>query len=517
MASTEELHWTGSVNESAAPTSFDLSEDYVFLGRSLGRDVIVSVADLLRHMWITGQTRSGKSALLTGLTNQLLHIAGEKRHLSVIVSDHKGSPAQLYDFLLTCKIAGVRPVVLTTMPGLFTHAFNPLQQRYLKTQSPVTKAEYLTEALGLRVSSVGEAAFWGAVNEHPLILALEEDIRDFEELEGVVMSGAGWDNKYTQHLQTALNKIKRVPFLNSDSSVTPQGQLQLDDLFNEPIGLYLYLPTSLSPDLNYSIVRFVMSGVQLATQFRPVGTRNSVLLIIDEAAKIASKSLDNYLDQAAGNGLGVILAHQHVHQLKTSDHDHYYSFLAGGGIRMSFTPWLNPEQFAKYGQTTVDKRFSGSTTHNESITTKDDGGWSQSAGQSETHGWQEYEHPGHEINDLREVSEIPNRCLFDTNFRTKPFNIGGFPFAMDCFFHIPKEVHEAREKIQPLAKPFAPGMIQNPGFGVSTDSGPVVSGEKPAEVEPEDDTSLAEEEPSETWKRLSAKARAWHESLHSES
>jgi hypothetical protein len=309
----------------------------LFMGMSLPGEhpVLAPRKTLLQNGHILGDPGSNKTSKgFAPLQSQLI----ASGNCTVINIDLKGDMAQFQNVRIEAERAGLPLKVFTNRPGWESNVFNPLNQSYLARRNRGQRAEQMIPALGLDYGDIyGGAYFSGTMEQHlrNILYAYGDSITSLTDLYRFcgdpaaykkIGPASDWEN--SRHLHLVLGRLAAMHELNASPQNSPQnsgaleGQIQLEELVTKPTVLHVFIQSLLSPAAARSIPRLLLYGLleakALLLHERPTV---DVFVFIDEAQQIVSASLPMILAMCRSHGIGVILAHQVLDQLKLGELD----------------------------------------------------------------------------------------------------------------------------------------------------------------------------------------------------
>src|SRR5205823_2370725 len=89
-------------------------------------------------------------------------------------------------------------------------------------------------------------------------------------------------------------------------------------------------------DYQHLLGTLLVNEILTAAFARPIGRRNPFFLVIDEFDHFVTKDMCEILNGGRKFGLHLILAHQHLNQLKEKDPEVYYSTLGNARTKVVF-------------------------------------------------------------------------------------------------------------------------------------------------------------------------------------
>jgi len=341
----------------------------ISLGTSIDRkeEVGLPLNTLSTHMHVIGATGVGKSKFLEHLIRLVITMPSKP---PVIVIDPHGV---LYrDILKVCAVLNLSDRVVL---------FDPSETDYIVGYNPMARDE---KSLSYQVLSLLEACrkVWGqeTFNETPRLarwlyntidvliegkatfLEAMEVLDPFDNpyrnilVEGVkqevVKRDWHWYNKQKTRLreertESALSRLR--PFLENEyvaRILTQQRKgINLGEIIREGKILLVNLEEYpfLTPD-DASMLGTILVNDILAVAFgRSEGERRPIYLFVDEFNKFVTKDICAVLDGGRKFGLHLILAHQHLGQLREKDPEVYFSTLTNARTKVIFGGLINAD------------------------------------------------------------------------------------------------------------------------------------------------------------------------------
>ena len=501
--------------------------DRIFIGETLGQPLYLRLCDFFRHIWLRGQSRSGKTVWLTSIIYQLIKIAARKKHLSIIQIDPKGDKASLNSAIETCRKYGLKFKFISLSPGDATHVFSLMHQPFFMKMPSIEKAEFLANVMGLRFSSTDYGqSYYSAKSEGRISPGVQTRSENFIELLKKIQAANPTKRGEVEHADLLVEKLSQQRIFNVADAELLSDMVNINSVFETPQFVYVYCNAKRNRDVAYPLARMILEGTLLAAEEYDEDERNNLIIFMDEAAKVASPSTDAYLDLAASLRCGLVLAHQFTSQLVSSTHDYSGSFFGGCNTRIDWTPAINQEEYQRFGPTKKGINRSWSETSGDSESINNDGKESFSVNRSFSFGGSEFEKPFFDHDQIKEITADKHQCIIDTHQKTDE-GWGGFPMIMDTFYHIEEELHNKRNKTGIRDYIWDKGQIINPFHEEHPESPhkPTKSHEGNGFSSPEPNKSTAnqscDEQPiaepvsfSATWQVWSEKAKEVHQGVY---
>lgn len=276
------------------------------------------------HAHILGASESGKTSLaLIPIAMQLI----DKRRGPVIIVDGKGDNYLFHTIRLAAEGAGARFKWFTTKAGVSTYAFNPVPELYDLPMGVSELSGIMLEALGLEHGAGYGRSFFSGQMARGLRDALEQ--RPFHSLKDLYETvNANHDVREIDALKATLQHLSLLPQLNvsNEEGTSPEDLHRfehrinlLESLQNRDV-LYFHLPR-LQGSATARQVSSLLLQTLLATYaaHEADGDLPPGHIIIDEFQMVLSENTPDFLEQARGFGLGLILCHQSTDQLRPNN------------------------------------------------------------------------------------------------------------------------------------------------------------------------------------------------------
>lgn len=318
---------------------------------------------LSTHMQVIGATGVGKSKFLEIIARQIILNKGRP---SLIVLDPHGD---LYTSLLAfCAAKGIRDrlVILDPHESTFITGFNPMgrDRRSIAYQS-VMMLEAIKKCWGMATfQATPRMARWVYNTIRALVeagLTLNEalyllDPHDNQERPAILRNvkdpivkrdwawfeSLGEKRKSLREERTESAHSRFRPFLQIPAVKYILTQQKTVVEFNKVLGEGKIVLVNLSPygkmsqDDSALLGTLIINEILASAFQRPKGERRNCYLMIDEFQNFVTKDLCAILDGGRKFGLHLILAHQHLRQLKERDEEVYYSTLTNARTKVVF-------------------------------------------------------------------------------------------------------------------------------------------------------------------------------------
>jgi hypothetical protein len=302
---------------------------HFFLGTSVwtGEPILFADEILDEHIWVTGGSGSGKSALiLAPLVSQVI----DRGDRSVVFIDQKNDPASFWNCFDSAYRAGMQFKYFTVVPGEESFVYNPLRQEIHQRVTPVQQAEMYTQAAGTDFGEVYGASFFQAMNEMTLCnyLTHYKGVEDYLELFRLfndrhsyanIGNPDDWNN--ASQMRALLSRIAAISSLNAtpknlNKASAHASAIEMFELFRRPTVYYFKLPASMGRSACRFIARSALQTLFVSAGFRSEAESVPVLLVCDEFQELVGPSIDVFLEQCRSRGITCVLAHQSIHQLE---------------------------------------------------------------------------------------------------------------------------------------------------------------------------------------------------------
>jgi len=342
-----------------------------------------------RHRTLVAGSRSGKGRSV--IIPELLTYAG-----SMIVIDPKGENAAI-TARYRAKTLGQKVYIIDPFQVTPAHCetyrrqFNPLAMIKADNESVIEDAGLVSDALV--VSTDTKDAHWDESSKAfiegvILYVAWSDRFKDEERnlltvadlisckrhglkvlLSNMAEEG-GPDNRCTaaalamtergtEEMGSVLSTARRnLKFLDYDAmyGALDGHDFNLEDLKNEPMTIYLVLPTMRMATCK-QLLRIFVNMTLAAIERNPAKPQYPVQMILDEMATLGyMKELENAIGQVAGLGLRITSVFQDLGQLKALYKDRHETFLGNSGILQFFgnVDYFTSQLVSKYlGKTSI--------------------------------------------------------------------------------------------------------------------------------------------------------------------
>jgi hypothetical protein len=355
-------HWSRRLKQAR-----DTPPDGIRLGTNRGTrlPVYITPSQLRTHMHVVGATNVGKSYFLEGAMKQLI-MGG---HGLCLVDPHGDLYHRMLDFCAYMNIEEpaldlerrVIPFDIGNTRQLM--GFNPVQRNArVMTYQVVALMEAIRKCWSAEsFDQTPRLARWlfntgyAVVDSHATLLqALEMvDPKPNRFRDGLIRqikdpqikSEWEWisrqkDERREEKLESTFNKIRE--FVQHDILKLVVGQytntLDFPDVLagRKILLVNLAKQNVISEDNQRLLGTLLVNELLTAAFARPAGERSPFYLVLDEFQHFVTKDMCEILDGGRKFGLHLILAHQHLNQLKIKDPEVYYSVLTNARIKAVF-------------------------------------------------------------------------------------------------------------------------------------------------------------------------------------
>lgn len=338
------IKWLKS-REVAPPAN--LSKDGVLIGKSVFRKeekkVFISEEDRRRHVYIVGQTGTGKSTLLKNMAssdiadgkgvaiidphgdfiNDILALIPENRHDDVIIFDPSDITRPIGLNMLEYDLS--RPeektFIVNEIQGIFNKLFSA------ETMGPMFE-QYMRNALLLLMED--------AANEPPTFLDVpriftDSDfrkkklencqnpiIKDFWEREALMVGGEASLQNITPYITSKFNNFIANDYIRPIIS-QPKSTFNFRELMDQGKILLVNMSKGKIGEINASLLGMIIVGkILMAAMSRAdieIDKRKDFNLYIDEFQNFTTDSIATILSEARKYHLNLIIAHQFIAQI----------------------------------------------------------------------------------------------------------------------------------------------------------------------------------------------------------
>ena len=308
-----------------------------------GFPVLADTELYFEHQHVLGATGSGKTAL--SVTTDVIQLI-RRNDGPVIVIDCKGDRALLETCRLESAAAGRKFKWFTNKPNHSTYIFNPLAHLsspeftlpevlgvLLQSFNLFHGEEYGRAYFGKAVRVLLRAAFLATVPEDSSRRGFDryrtsyraERIESLWDLDDILQDIAANEGEYeaAKHLMMLVASLCDFDQLNLTASRDPhepavRHAISMPEVIREKQVAYFYLVGTMDAASVGEIARLALfSANSAAVQHRDrTGQRPRIYLVADEAQCLIASNVETVLQQARDSGIGLLLAHQSLSQLK---------------------------------------------------------------------------------------------------------------------------------------------------------------------------------------------------------
>jgi len=301
-----------------------------------------------QHMHLLGPTGSGKTALgYCPILRQLIMRADA----GMLIIDLKGDMSLFEEVRLSAKEAGLTFKYFTNELGYSTYAFNPLDELNDDNVSYSQVVEVLMESLRLEYGEGYGKSFFSSQNHEALLNIFHRfpnvrKYRDLLEKTGPEYFERLVDRDRVKELIAALQQISEVLPLNwveqcDDPSPVVLNAIRMADVIRNNHIIYFWLPaigeTSTVRDIAHAALHTLVAA---AKAYRlEFGRSKQSYVFIDEYQRMASGSLELFLQQGRSYDFSTIVSNQTLSDLRTKDAPNLLdTTLNNTAVRQMFSP-----------------------------------------------------------------------------------------------------------------------------------------------------------------------------------
>lgn len=338
------LKWVRS--KEAAPPPSVLPDRGMLIGESLfrgeSRPIFITDEDRRRHLYVVGQTGTGKSTALFNmvagdiksgkgvavvdphgdLIEHLLGLIPEERLKDVVVFDPGDLqyPLGLNMLEYDANRPEEKTFIVNEMQSIFNKLFNP------ETMGPMFE-QYMRNALLLLMDDPNEHA---TIMEVPRVFtdvdyrkrllrkATNPTVIDFWEKEAIKAGGEASLANMTPYITSKFNNFTSNDYIRPIIG-QPSSSLNFRKIMDEGKILLVNLSKGKIGDINAGLLGMVVVGKLLLAALSRVDTaqeeRKDFTLYIDEFQNFTTDSISTILSEARKYRLNLVIAHQFIGQL----------------------------------------------------------------------------------------------------------------------------------------------------------------------------------------------------------
>ena len=366
---------------------------------------------------------------------------------SVVVMDLKGGDTALFETLrIESDRRDMRFRWHTMQRGESSYIFNPVNQQYLKGRSPQTKADFLTQALGLQYGvSYGPSFFSDANSDHlaEVITHAErqDDVRSFRELckasEEVALQKPKRGKDDSSHVKMVLRRMAELESVNAvpgmgHSKEALENAIDCTQFFRSPQVCHFDLGSGDGSITSANLAQLALHSIFKSALHLRKQSRIQTYVVIDEFQRILSPSLKEIFQQARSLNISLIVAHQSLEDLKQS------------GLDLTTTVEANVQVQQYFSVTTKSEIEDLSITSGNSVVLSRS--TSQQPGVQPTVSFAEVEHPRLTAVDCNNISAKRKRSIVRLKADRDYAQYGGLTMPIDSEFAMSFAEHERRSK-----------------------------------------------------------------------
>jgi len=211
---------------------------------------------------------------------------------------------------------------------------------------PVYGEEYFSNAMGTALTAVIQKNGLHTLSYNKLVDLVGEVVtakkkripNKFKTDEVIVTS---WRD--ARGLYDKIQRLRLLDKLATDSSVTPDNTLNLQQVIEQGQVLYVHLGSTFMPNESWDIGRMMVFSllVELIEQIREgtgeIGKRRRCFLFIDEFQRLGVKNIVQRFEDARSLGLSFVLSHQTPKSLPKKDGDLFEIVFQNCAFRQAFS------------------------------------------------------------------------------------------------------------------------------------------------------------------------------------
>ena len=391
------------------------------------------------HAWICGGTKSGKTARILSLIDDL----GRRPNISIVAIDLKAMSNEILATLQ--RVAGSRRLwYLTNRVGRSSHLFSMYHQHSWQQATSSQRANRLNKSFGLSFANVyGESFFrdggiYGlqvASEKYPDIdafdnhfMRLSYELSNSKEFTKQEREAAGHPRMILRRLgqQSAFNYRPTLPKSVRDNAV------DLQRFFLEPTFMYVGLNAFDDPIDSTLLARLIFDELCAAgNSLSQTERETDVIVVIDEFQHILGTAVEEAAEQSRSAGCTLVMSNQSASQLARHGLDVLSTVESNTALQL----WYRTGDQAGIDQL---QKFGGKTTDLLRTVTYDPYGEEKS-----------YSYTEHLLNRLEANDILASGSRQDSFIARVSVNHGychynGLPFEVLDSFHVSKEEYQRR-------------------------------------------------------------------------
>jgi len=329
------------------PKSGTLIGESVFRGER--RPVFITDEDRRRHVYIVGQTGTGKSNLMVNmaasdinngkgvavidphgdLINEILGLIPENRKNDVVVFDPSDliKPIGLNMLEYNFNHPEEKTFIVNEMQGIFNKLFSqetmgPMFEQYMKNALFLLMEDAPNEPATL--ADVPRVFTDSEYREKKLARCQNPAVKDFWQREAVAVGGEASLQNMTPYITSKFNNFIANDYVRPIIS-QPKSAFKFREIMDEGKILLVNLSKGRIGDINAGLLGMVVVGKLLMAALSrvdlPQEKRKDFNLYIDEFQNFTTDSISIILSEARKYKLNLVIAHQFIAQLQDKTRD----------------------------------------------------------------------------------------------------------------------------------------------------------------------------------------------------
>lgn len=450
--------WAISVNR-MLNSKDTLEREHVLLGRAIFGDypVLLHKPLLYQHAHLVGDSGSRKTSL--GIAPLIAQLVAAK-DCSVLVLDLKGDRALFDTARKEAQVAKAEFRWFSLEAEHSSHVFNPLEQSHFARITPNQKTQLILEGLSLNYGEAYGRGFYSAMNEVVLLNLLRNypatNFRKLHELlndkqaYAAVGNPKDWDK--AQHLTALVDRLASIHALNvterelAELPAVQAAAIDMGKLMSRSQVVYFYLKSPVEPIGAPAVAKLAMRSLFTAAAHRLPKQTNRVYVVIDEFQQVVSESVQLVLEQARGNDVHFIIAHQNIEQLDRKGIDVRSTVSSCTAFKQFFRA-SDPLTIRQLEELSGEGMFESLTWRQSLPPTAgfdQDGGYSPMLAEDAI--VQVMETPGYRLerNTIMDISALPNTSFVNFTEGSKFTQFSGYVTPIISDYHIDLQEYKQR-------------------------------------------------------------------------
>lgn len=473
-------------DEQGRPRKTEAEHLFFGLRADTGEPVPLDRAVLAEHLYITGRSGSGKTALgMIPLLVQLIRgydrpVCDEQGQPTgqwrpappspILVLDLKGDAALFQTARIEAERAGREFLFFSADARKATHRFDVFGSLHAEPRTPIEVCELLIQALNLFHGEQYGASYYSRQHRKLLLEALAQGrgtVRSWQQLYDLIEGRySGRQHRDATELLTVIHALTFYEQLSLDGCAEGEPVIRMPEALDRAQVVYFWLPSLLVNMSTREIAKLALYCFLTAAADRkqPAGPVQSYVFI-DELQRIAAENVKVVFQQCRGSHIGLIVANQDPSDLKLPHVDVRAAVRTNARLRQCFslTDRNEIDEFIRLSG--EESQYLRSTVKARSRTERYDAGLfsrtyaGTNEGETVSESYREVLRPRLSINEIIAVNNSPTDSLVHLMTDVRATRLGGIPTRIRGLFAMSRDEFEQRDRTPPAPRETPPGMI----------------------------------------------------------